>query len=78
MGEEYFRLSTVTGKSYDVFRTVKILNIQQVCYYLSKNVELRDIRQSLDKNGKAVLVFYFYKDDTKEAYDEWCKNKEEK
>lgn len=78
MSEEYFRLSTVTGKSYDVFKTVKILNIQQVCYYLSKNVELRDIRQSLDKNGKAVLVFYFYKDDTKEAYDEWCKNKEEK
>lgn len=76
MNNEFYRISTVTGRSYDVFKTVKILNISQAAFYIYKNVELRDIRQSFDKKtNKPVLVFYFYKEDTYEAYDEWCRNK---
>lgn len=79
MSDSYVELSTVTGQYYDLFKCIRILNIQQVCFYLDKAVPLRDIKQSIDKNGKSVLVFYFYKEDTKNAYNEWCerKNREE-
>ena len=76
MPEEFFRFSTVTGKSYNFFQCVKILNNKQAAFYMANGVELRDIRISKDKNDKACLVFYFYKNETKQAYDAWCKQKE--
>lgn len=79
MNDEFYRQSTVTGKSYDVFKTIKILNASQCAFYMHQGVELRDIKQSFDKKtGKPILVYYFYRDETKEAYDTWCKQKDEK
>lgn len=73
MESKFIRTTTVTGRSYDYFKTIKILNVSQAAFYMSKGVELKDVKQSEDKNGKPILVFYFYRDDTKEAYDLWCK-----
>lgn len=76
MNEEFYRRSTVTGKSYDVFETVKILNIYQSIFYMENNVYPVDIKISEDrKTGKKCLVFYFIRSETREAYDQWCKNK---
>ena len=74
---EYYRISTVTSKSYDIFKTIKILNIEQCAFYMSRDVYPVDIKLSeSNKNGKPCLVFYFIKDDTKDAYAEWCAIKE--
>ena len=71
--EEFYRMSTVTGKSYNVFNTVKILNIQQVCAYMANDVFPVDIKISKDQNtGKKCLVFYFDRDESHDVYDKWC------
>ena len=70
----YYKVSKITGKTYDLFSIIRILNIQQVIFFLSKQIPLQDIEVSEDRNtGKPVLVFYFNREDTREAYDEWCK-----
>ena len=46
--DHYLRKSTVTGKSYDLFKTVKIMNIQQACAYMDNNVFPVDIKISID------------------------------
>ena len=70
----YYKVSDITGKKYDLFSIVRILNIQQIIFFLSKKIPVQDIEISEDRNsGKPVLVFYFKREDTKEAYDEWCK-----
>lgn len=71
--DEFYRKSTVTGKSYDVFKTVKILNIQQACSYMDNDVFPVDIKVSEDQRShKRCLVFYFDRDESKEVYDKWC------
>lgn len=73
MAEPYYITSSVTGKSYDIFSAIRILNIQQVAFYMNQGIELQDIEVSQDrKTGLPILVFYFNKEDTKEAYDIWC------
>ena len=73
MADPYFITSQVTGKTYDVFSVVRILNVRQAAFYMSKSVILQDIEVSQDrKTNLPVLVFYFNKDDTKEVYDIWC------
>lgn len=75
--DEFYRRSTVTGKSYDVFKTIKILNLQQNIFYMSKDVYPVDIKIGIsDKDGKKCLIFYYIKDETKEVFDLWCKQKE--
>lgn len=70
----YYKISEITGKKYDLFGIIRILNIQQVIFFLSKKIPLQDIEISTDRNtGRPVLVFYFNREDTREAYDEWCK-----
>jgi hypothetical protein len=77
MSDGYMRISTVTSMSYDVFRTVKILNMKQCAFYMDRDVYPVDVKLSdSNKSGKKVLVFYFLKDDTTEVYAEWCKYKE--
>lgn len=74
--DEYYRTSDVTGKTYNVFETIKILNPNQSAFYLSRHVPLQDLKVSTSKDtAKPVLVFYFLKEDTRSAYDEWCKQK---
>ncbi len=72
MDNEFYRFSTVTGKSYDVFKTVKILNIKQSAAYMDNDIFPVDIRVSQDKNGQRCLIFYFDKEESKEVYDKWC------
>lgn len=73
--EEYLKKSKLTGKKYNVFdpNIVRILNMQQVAYYLSQELVPLDVCVSEDKNGKKILVYLYYKEDTKEAFDRWCR-----
>lgn len=73
--EEYLKKSKLTGKKYNVFdpNIVRILNMQQVAYYLSQDLVPLDVCVSEDKNGKKILVYLYYKSDTKEAFDRWCR-----
>jgi len=71
--DEFYRLSTVTGKKYNVFDTVKILNIQQACSYMDNDVFPVDIKVSAQKDGKKCLVFYFDREESHDVYDKWCK-----
>lgn len=75
MNENSFvRKSLVTHLEYDYFKCIKILNFSQAEFYIENGVELKDIIFQDDRrNGKKMLVFYFYKDETKEIYDKWCK-----
>ena len=79
MREPYFKTSEITGKTYDLFSVIRILNIRQIIHYLNCKVPLMDIEISEDRrNGNPVLVFLFNREDTKEAYDAWCKQKDSK
>jgi len=61
--------------SYNPFLCVKILNYKQACFYVSQGVRLRDIKLSYsEKTKEPLFVYYFYREDTKEAYDKWCNN----
>lgn len=73
MGDEFFRISTVTGKSYDVFKTIKIRNMNQAGAYMENDVFPVDIKIERTSDNKRCLVFYFYKEETKDVYDRWCK-----
>ncbi len=75
MTDEFYRFSTVTGKSYNVFSTIKILNPTQSAFYIYNSVYPVDIRISEDrKTEKKCLVFYFIRSETKEVYDKLCSN----
>jgi hypothetical protein len=75
--EKYIKYSDTTGRTYNIFGCVHILNIAQAIYYMQHHVKLLDLQISEDrKTGNPILVFVFNKDDTKEAYDLWCLNKE--
>ena len=66
--------SEVTGKDYYPSKVCRILNLSQVAKYLSWNVELLDVYPSIDqKTGKQVLCFIFDRQNSKKAYDAWCK-----
>ena len=78
MSRPYYKKSEITGRTYNLFNVVRILNLQQVCFYLKNDVPLEEIEVSEDrKSGAPVLVFYFDRDLSYEAYDKWCKQKEE-
>lgn len=74
---EYYRVSTVTSKSYDIFKTIKILNMEQCAFYMDRGVNPVDIKLSeSNKTGRKLIVFYFIKDETVDVYKEWCAYKE--
>ena len=67
-------VSKITGKKYNAKDCVRILNIQQVAAYLDNEVELLDIYISKDRNTeKKILVYIFDRENSKQAYDLWCK-----
>lgn len=71
--DSYIRFSTVTGKSYDVFRCVKVRNFLQVQAYMSNDVYPVDIRVEYNnRENKNGLVFYFDKEGSAEVFDKWC------
>ena len=75
MADEFYRLSTVTGKKYDIFKTVKILNIQQCIYYMQHGCFPVDIKITESDKGNKCLVFYYNKEETKDIYDDWKSRK---
>ncbi len=77
--DSFIKRSALTGEKYDLFDDViRILNARQAAFYVSKGVKILDVYLSSDqKTGEPVLVFLFKRSATKDAYDEWCKRKEE-
>ena len=77
MENKFDRYSTVTGKRYNVFETIKILNIYQAIFYMESEIYPVDIGISEDrKNGRKCFVYYFVRSETIDVFDRWCKNKE--
>lgn len=73
MIDKYYKTSKITGRTYDLFEIVRILNIQQAIWYLQNDVPLEDIEISEDRRtGLPVLVFYFSKTLSQNAYSIWC------
>lgn len=78
MADKYIKKSEITGRTYDLFGVVRILNPIQAYYYLEQGVALQDIELSTSRgSNKPLMVFYFNRDDTKEVYDAWCKRNED-
>lgn len=71
MSEEFYRLSTVTGKKYNIFDTVKILNLNQCIFYMQNEFYPEDIKITINDKGNKCLVFYYNKELTKSIYEEW-------
>lgn len=72
--DEFFRHSSLTNKTYNVFACVGIVNVVQAMAYMDNGIMPVDIRISRDrKTGKRCLLFYFDKEESAEVYDKWCK-----
>lgn len=72
--DEFYRYSSLTGKNYNVFACVCIMNITQAMAYMDNDVMPVDIKISRDKNtGKRCLAFYFDRQASLKVYDKWCK-----
>lgn len=56
-------------KEYEIEDTVRIVNTRQAGLYVKNNVPLIDLFWSRD-----TLVFVFDREDSKIAYDLWCKH----
>ena len=77
MDDKYIKYSHITGRTYNIFECVRILNIEQAIFYIKHNVKLMDLQISENhKTNKPIFVYIFKKKDTHEAYDLWCRNKE--
>lgn len=76
--DEYIR-TTRLGEKYNIFdkEYIRIMNIFQAAFFIAHGIDLVDAYPSVDrKTNKKVAVFVFKKEDTKDAYDEWCRRKE--
>ena len=68
--------SNFTGKYYDPNKSCKILNMQQLAFYMENSVELLDLFVSKDyKTKKPILVGVVDKTDSYDAYKLWCDHK---
>lgn len=67
--------SETTGRSYLTHKVVRIVNWQQAWAYMKYGVTLLDIYPSNDlkDDNKPVFVYIFDREDSREAYDLWCK-----
>jgi hypothetical protein len=70
-------LSKITGKTYDTYDVIRILNPQQAIFYMKNNVQLQDVEFSKNRFGKDIFVFLFNRKDTVDAFDLWCRRKDE-
>ncbi len=61
--------SEMFHKEYEIEDTVRIVNTRQAGLYVKNNVPLIDLFWS-----KNTLVFVFHREDSKIAYDLWCKH----
>ncbi len=82
MAEKFYKRSSITGRKYDYFSKdiLRIINLQQVDFYMNeKGIIPLDIMLSDDRNkpGKKVVLFLFSREETKEAYSDWCQKEHE-
>lgn len=64
--------SDVTGKDYYPSRSVRLINIRQICTFIRLGVLPVDIYPSVDfKSNNPVLVVIFDKEESKQAYERW-------
>ena len=78
MNETRYETSKITGRTYELFSQIRILNIQQCIFYLQNNVVLNDIEISEDRRThQPVMVFLFNREDTHDVYDKWCKRRDQ-
>lgn len=62
-----------SNKLYYANEAVRILDPMQAALYWANGIEPLDIYSSRDyKTNKALIVYVFKKDETKEVFDKWC------
>lgn len=72
LDEKYYRRSDVTGRTFNLFECVKILNIRQAIFYIQHGVPLMDLQiGTSEKYNTPLLIFLFRKRDTCEARELW-------
>ena len=68
--------SNFTGKVYDTDKSSRIVNMAQLAFYMSMDVELLDFYVSKDyKTKKPMLVGVVDKSNSYQAYQLWCDQK---
>lgn len=80
MENTYYRRSITTHKQYNIFDKdiLKIINPLQAAFYVSRGCDLLAVKPSTDrKTGEPIFVYWFFRSDSKQAYDEWCNRKRE-
>jgi hypothetical protein len=61
-------------RPYYPSEVVRIVNSKQFKLYIANGIYPIDIYTGMDrKTGKTILVMIFLKEETKEAYELWCK-----
>lgn len=64
-----------SNKEYYASEAIRILDPRQAALYWNHHIEPLDIYPSRDyKTNKALIVFVFKRDETKEVFDLWCKH----
>lgn len=71
----HYDISKTNEMKYNVWDVVHILNIEQAKFYMENGVKLVDLdfSKSRTNSDRTVVVFIFNREDTREAYDTWCK-----
>lgn len=70
--------SEYRNKKYQTTGTVRLLNQKQAAFYWANGVEPLDIYLSRNfETGEPRIVYIFSREDTKELYEEWIKQKGE-
>jgi len=63
-----------SGAKYLASEAIRILDPYQAALYWNNGLEPLEIYPSRDfKTGKALIVYVFKREDTKELFDLWCK-----
>jgi len=70
--------SEYRNKKYQTTGTVRLLNQKQAAFYWANGVEPLDIYLSRNfETGEPRIVYIFSREDTKDLYEEWIKQKGE-
>lgn len=60
-------------RDYDTKEVIRVYNPKQRDLYLMNGIMPVDIYTSINEDNKKILVYIFLKEDTREAYELWCK-----
>lgn len=70
-------ISNYIPRPYVAKDAIRILNVEQASFYWDAGVQPVDIYPSKNrKTGKPCIVFAFIREEQKDIYDEWVKQKE--